>query len=198
MTKCCTGCGSVLQDSNINEVGYTKNLSLPQCLRCFRIEHYNDYQIVEKDNEDYLRILKSINDTNDLVLFVVDLFNLNHDLYELAKQIHNPCLLVLTKRDLFSSDIYDEKFMNYLKALPINIVDQVLISSKNNRGFDQLYSKIQSYQKSKNVYVVGLTNAGKSTMINQLFYHYSKLESHITTSNLPSTTIDMMILHFSD
>lgn len=198
MTKCCTGCGAVLQDSNINEVGYTKNLSLPQCLRCFRIEHYNDYQIVEKDNEDYLRILKSINDTNDLVLFVVDLFNLNHDLYELAKQIHNPCLLVLTKRDLFSSDIYDEKFMNYLKALPINIVDQVLISSKNNRGFDQLYSKIQSYQKSKNVYVVGLTNAGKSTMINQLFYHYSKLESHITTSNLPSTTIDMMILPFSD
>lgn len=197
MIKRCTGCGAILQNSNSNEVGYTKDVSLPQCLRCFRIEHYNDYQVVEKDNAEYLRILKEVNDTNDLVIFVVDLFNLNDEVYELAKQIHNPCLLALTKRDLFAPDIYDEKFTNYLKMLPINIVDQVLISSKNNFGFDELYEKIQKYQKSKNVYIIGLTNAGKSTMINQLFYHYSKHDSHITTSNLPSTTIDMISLPFS-
>lgn len=197
MIKRCTGCGAVLQDSDSNKVGYTKDISLPQCLRCFRIEHYNDYQVVEKDNEEYLQILKKVNDTNDLVIFVVDLFNLNEEVYELAKQIHNPCLLVLTKRDLFARDIYDEKFTSYLEILPMNIVDQVLISSKNNMGFDELYEKIQKYQKSQDVYVIGLTNAGKSTMINQLFHHYSQLDSHITTSNLPSTTIDMITLPFS-
>lgn len=198
MIKRCTGCGAILQDTDEAEVGYTKDFIKLQCERCFRIEHYNEYQVVEKDNAEYLRILKEVNATNDLVIFVVDLFNLNDEVYELAKQIHNPCLLVLTKRDLFARDIYDEKFTNYLQILPVNIVDEVLISSKNNLGFDELYEKIRKYQKSQNVYVIGLTNAGKSTMINQLFHHYSEHDSHITTSNLPSTTIDMITLPFSE
>lgn len=72
-----------------------------------------------------------------------------------------------------------------------------MISSKNNTGYDELYEKIQRHQRSNNVYVVGLTNAGKSTMINQLFHHYSNGDCQVTTSNLPSTTIDMLPLPFS-
>ncbi len=198
MIKRCTGCGAVLQQDDKEHIGYTKDLSLDQCERCFRIAHYGDYQVVTKDNADYLNILKTIQQTKDLVIFVVDLFNLNQEVYALAKQIHNPCLLVLTKRDLFASDIHDEKFTSYLANLPLNIIDQVLISSKNNTGYDELYEKIQRHQRSNHVYVVGLTNAGKSTMINQLFHHYSKRDCEITTSNLPSTTIDMLPLPFSE
>ena len=52
-----------------------------------------------------------------------------------------------------------------------------------------MLEKIKQYQKSNRVYVVGFTNAGKSTMMNQLIYHYSDIDQKITTSMLPSTTL---------
>lgn len=192
MIKKCYGCGVTLQSNEKEKLGYTRNIDKGLCERCFRIKHYGDYQVVEKNNDEYLKILKMMNQTNDLVLFVIDLFNLNDEVYELAKMIQNPCLLVLTKRDLFAGDIYHQKFIDAVCDLPAQVVDTVMISSKNNFGFDALYEKINRYKKSKNVYIVGLTNAGKSTMLNQLLKHYSNKDTVVTTSMLPSTTIDMI------
>lgn len=198
MIKKCSGCGVELQTESSELLGYTRNIDRDLCERCFRIKHYGDYQIVEKDNEAYLNILKKVEQTKDLVLFVIDLFNINREVYELAQMIKNPCLLVLTKRDLFASDIYDKKFMDAVRDLPLDIVDFVMISSKNNRGFDELYSKIMQYKKTNHVYVIGLTNAGKSTMLNQLIKHYFNKECQITTSMLPSTTLDMVEIKLDD
>lgn len=198
MIKKCSGCGVVLQTESSELLGYTRNIDRELCERCFRIKHYGDYQVVEKDNETYFNILKKVAQTKDLVLFVVDLFNINEEVYELAKMIENPCLLVLTKRDLFAPDIYDQKFIDAVRDLPLNIIDTIMISSKNNRGFDELYSKINHYKKTNDVYVIGLTNAGKSTMLNQLMKHYSNKESQITTSMLPSTTLDMVEIKLDD
>ena len=103
MIKKCLGCGAQLQTDNIGEVGFTRNLEQDLCERCFRIRNYGDYQVVDKDNEAYLQILKEMNQTNDLVLFVIDLFNLNEEVFTLASKIKNPCILVFTKRDLFAS-----------------------------------------------------------------------------------------------
>ena len=57
----CIGCGDL-----------TKRVL---CERCFRIKNYNDYKIVSKTNNDFIPILKSINE-KDLVVLVVDLFNI--------------------------------------------------------------------------------------------------------------------------
>ena len=48
----------------------------------------------------------------------------------------------------------------------------------------------QKYKNSSNVYFVGYTNSGKSTLINKIIYNYSDISSMITTSSLPNTTID--------
>ncbi len=63
MNKKCSGCGALLQNSNPNEIGYVKDINNDICERCFRIKHYNEYQRVIKDNNDYLRILENINQT---------------------------------------------------------------------------------------------------------------------------------------
>ena len=47
----CHGCGIVLQNEDINKLGFTKNINSDLCERCFRIKHYNDYKRVIKDNE---------------------------------------------------------------------------------------------------------------------------------------------------
>lgn len=192
MTRC-LGCGIELQNSDINKLGYTKKMDSNYCLRCFRIKNYNEYKLVDKSNSDYIDILKSI-DKKDLVVLVVDLFNTGN-LNDLLKYINSNILLVLTKRDILPLSVYDKRIEEYFDNK--QVIDKVIISSKNNYNYDLLYNKIKKY-RTDNVYVVGYTNSGKSSMINKLIYNYTNDESNITVSNLPSTTLNKIEILFED
>lgn len=193
----CKGCGAILQQENPNKEGYIRNGG-DLCERCFRIRHYNEYKQVVKTNKDFIPILENIGKTKDLVILVLDLFALPQDLDLLKKYLHNSILLVLTKRDLLPRSLYNQYLFQYMKKYHLKIVDQVMISSVKNMNFDELFTKIKKNQKSKNVYVVGYTNAGKSTMINHLLRHYSDSKEEITTSMLTSTTLNTIEVPFSD
>ena len=191
----CIGCGAIL-NSNKDQEGYTSNINNNLCERCFRIRNYNDYKVIVKDNNEYIEILKNI-DSKDLVLLVVDLLNINDKLNDISKYLNNNILLVLTKYDLLPSN-NEEKFISFFNKYNLNIIDTVIISSNNNYHFDILYDKINSYNTSNKVYVVGFTNAGKSSMINKLIYNYSNKIDYITTSNLPSTTLNTIEIKLND
>lgn len=197
MSKC-VGCGACLQDINESDIGYTSNINNELCERCFRIRNYNDYKFVIKNNEDYINILKNVNITKDLVVLVVDLFNISKDLNQISEYVDNDILLVLTKRDILPKSCYDENFIKYFDNYNLNIKDTVVVSSNKNYNFDLLFDKINKYKKSNNVYVVGFTNSGKSTLINKILYNYSNNSTIITTSNLPSTTIDSIVVKVND
>ena len=194
----CSGCGAILQDTNKDEIGYTPNILNTLCERCFRIKNYNSYKLVTKDNDDYINILKKINESDDLVILVVDLFNITENLEKIANYINNNILLVLTKRDILPKSCYDEKLKKYFDKYGLNILDKVIISSKKNYNVDELYDKIYQYKTSNKVYVVGYTNSGKSTMINKIITNYSNNDSFITTSSLPSTTIDVIEVRINE
>ena len=177
----CQGCG-VLCENNL-------------CERCFRIKHYNDYKVITKTNNDFIPILENISKSNDLVLLVVDLFNIG-DLSLIRKYLKNDILLVLTKRDLLPKSVSFDKLFDY--DYGIDYIDKIIISSNKNYNFDELLDKINKYKKSNNVYIVGFTNAGKSTMINKLIYNYSDNKTEITTSPLPSTTLNTIEINLGD
>lgn len=198
MNKKCLGCGAVLQTEFNDREGYTRNLDNELCERCFRINNYGDYKVIVKDNNEFVNILRNINETKDLVVLVVDLLNINHELLDLSKIITNPILLVLSKRDLLPKSLYEEKILSYMNRFNLNIIDKIIISSNKNYQFDELYEMINLYKKSKNVYVVGFTNAGKSTMINKLLYNYSDVSTKITTSILPSTTLNNIEINLNE
>ncbi len=187
----CKGCGVVLQNTDPTMEGYVKEQG-EFCERCFRIKHYNEYQKVRKQNTDFLPILKNIDQTNDLVVLVLDLLNLPENLDMIKENIHNPILLVLTKRDLLPRSIQDKYLLEYIDKYNVKFVDKVLISSTKNINLDELMFSIEKHQVSKNVYVVGFTNAGKSTMINTILKHYSDSSLELTTSMLTSTTLDIL------
>ncbi len=194
--KKCKGCGAFLQDSNDKFEGYTTNINNDLCERCFRIKNYNEYKLVEKNNIEFTNILKDINKTNDLVVLLVDLFNISINLKEITEYLNNDILLVLTKKDIFSYKIPDEKFLSYNYG--INYIDSLVVSSNKNYNFDLLYEKINKYKKSNKVYIVGYTNSGKSTLINKFVHNYSKNNINITTSNLPSTTLNTLEIVIDD
>lgn len=193
----CSGCGVILQDTDESLLGYTKKMESNLCLRCFRIKNYHDYKLVDKTNSDFIPILEEINKTDDLVILVVDLLNINKNLEEMFKILNNKILLVLTKRDVLPLSLYDNNLEKYFDDYKLNIIDKVIISSKNNYNYDLLYSKINKY-KTKNIYVVGFTNAGKSSMINKLIYNYTDSNNEITTSLLPSTTLNTIEIEMND
>ena len=193
----CQGCGALLQTDSPSKLGFCQNVNNGLCQRCFRIKNYNDYKIVLKDNQEYIQILSQIN-KKDLVVLVVDLFNIPKDLERIKQYISNKILLVLNKRDLLPTSLYEERLKQFFNQYQLNIIDTVIVSSKNNYNYDALYRKITSLKTSENVYLVGFTNAGKSTMINKLIYNYTNQSSAITVSPIPSTTIDTITIKIDD
>ncbi len=187
MNEKCLGCGVKMQTSDVSEIGYVSDKNKEICDRCFRIKHYNEYKKVTKTNEEFSYVLHEIDKTDDLVLFVVDVFNIPKNIEEIRSKIGNNVILVLTKRDIFPSSLNDNKLLNFFND---DYLEKIIISSEKNLRFDELLNLIYKYKVSKNVYVVGFTNAGKSTMINKLIYNYSNNDFEITTSPLTSTTID--------
>ena len=194
----CLGCGSVLNYENPNIEGYTSKIDSTYCERCFRIKNYGEYKSIVKENKDFINILKEINNTNSLVLLVTDIFNLPENFDVILEHINNPILLVLTKRDILPKSIYEKRLLEYMDNYKLNLLDKIIVSSNNNYGMDELIEKIKEYKTNDNVYVVGYTNAGKSTLINKLIYNYSNSLPTITTSPLPSTTLNSIEIKFDD
>ena len=194
MSKC-IGCGVELSIDK-NNIGYTTCLDNKLCERCFRIRNYNEYKTVTKDNDEYYKILDGID--NSLTLLIIDLFDIPSNLKTIIKHLNNQVILVLTKFDLIPTD-YEEKFIGYFKDnYSLNIIDTIIISSKKNYHIDQLYDMIKKYNNTNKVYLVGPTNAGKSSIINKLIYNYSDSDTTITTSNLPSTTLSTIEIKLND
>lgn len=193
----CSGCGVVLQTEKKDVLGFTPNIDSKLCERCFRINHYNDYKRVVKDNNFVLKALKQI-DSKDLVVLIVDIMNIPKDLNIIKENLKNDVLLVLSKSDLLPSEMYEEKLDKICKYLNVNFVDKILISSNKNFNLDELMAKIRINQKSSKVYFVGYSNSGKSTLLNKIIYNYTNFNDVITTSLLPSTTLDLIEIKLDD
>ena len=118
--KRCSGCGVVLQDSNVLQEGYTTSLENDICQRCFRMKNYGEYQMIAKSNEEYLNILKDVAETKDLVLYVTDLLNLEKNIEDIRKLIPNKMILVLNKVDVLPKSVKEDKLIKYLESKDIH------------------------------------------------------------------------------
>ncbi len=199
MTKKCIGCGVVLQDSDALKDGYAVDLDRSFCMRCFKMRNYGEYSEPAQSSEEYLKILKNIGETRSLVLLVVDLLSVPRNLKEIRELLKlNKVILVLNKKDALPLKVSDKKYIDYFNNLGLDLVDVVVVSSKKNYNLDLLLKTIKKHRKYKKVYVVGSTNAGKSTLLNSLIRNYSVEKPEITVSPMPSTTLNEIEIPFLD
>ena len=99
-------------------------------------------------------------------------------------------ILVLNKKDVLPKSVKEEKIIEYFSNLDKPFDKVIVISSVKNYNIDYLLKQIKLYQTTNNVYVIGHTNAGKSTLINKLLRNYSTSDRELTMSPLPSTTLN--------
>ena len=178
----CIGCGN-----------YTEKEDL--CERCFRIKNYKKYKKVSIESNKINSILKEIT-SNDTVVLVVDLLNIPNNFEIIKKYISNDIILVLNKYDLMPNN-NEERYRTYFKKYSLNVIETFCISCKKNYNIDLLYDYICKYS-DKNVYFIGYTNSGKSSLINKLIYNYSNIDTKITTSPISNTTLDTIKIQIND
>ncbi|AJY76249.1 ribosome biogenesis GTPase YqeH [Paenibacillus beijingensis] len=204
----CAGCGAALQTAEKDKPGFVPEAALKRepviCQRCFRIKNYNEASTVALDHDEFLRLLGSIGGTDSLVVHIVDLFDFEGSLISGLQRFvgGNPVLLVVNKIDLLPKGTNYNRIRNWVqrqaKSQGLRVVDVVLCSAKRNMGFEHVIDALEQFRGRRDVYVVGATNVGKSTLINRLIRDYSDLDRELTVSRYPGTTLDAVRIPLDD
>lgn len=210
----CIGCGAKLQAKNPKAAGYIPQAALVKqeansdhtlyCQRCFRLRHYHDITDVKVDSDEFRRLLDGLAQKRALIVNVVDLFDLEGSLIPgLHRYVgQNPVLVVGNKADVLPHSVHRPKVTAWLKRQlaqeGIHPQAALLVSARTQYHLDELLRLIERFRQGRDVYFVGTTNVGKSTLINAIIKSVAGSAHVITTSHFPGTTLDQIQIPLDD
>lgn len=192
--KKCLGCGQYFS-KDINSPSYVKdaNENTKYCKRCFQLKHYGILENQNINDEMIKETLNSIDFSKGSTILILDLFDIENSLLESFKNKEN-LLLVVNKiyfyKQLKKYDFIVEKIKNYLLSKQWN-QKVVFYDSINKFKINEIDQWIKNEsRKKRKVYIVGNTNAGKSSLINALL-EFNKKEAVLSVSSIKNTTINL-------
>uniref|UniRef100_A0A8D8AE42 Nitric oxide-associated protein 1 n=1 Tax=Culex pipiens TaxID=7175 RepID=A0A8D8AE42_CULPI len=217
----CGGCGAFLQCAEPSIPGYLpsqlfkgkhkKQLQSTICQRCHFLKNYNTAINVTVSPEDYVQMISSIRDKRALVLLMVDLLDFPCSIWPGLSDILGPkrsIIVVGNKVDLLPRDSpgYLDTIRDTLTRAIVssgfernNIRHVALVSAATGFGVEELITKLHNVWGSRgDVYLVGCTNVGKSTLFNALLasdlckVQATDLVQRATACPWPGTTLRML------
>lgn len=206
----CYGCGAFIQNENQKYIGYVPKNAMQRdqvlCQRCFQLKNYHKLQNLHMEKDDFLKILQTIGEKDCLVVYMIDLFDFHGSLIQgfMRHISYNDVIVLANKRDILPKSVKERKLEHWvrrqLKEEGIKPLDVIITSGKKNMNLDYIYDTIMQHRHKRDVYVVGITNVGKSTFINALLKHYAKIEDNhlITVSEFPGTTLNLIEIPLDD
>ena len=197
MNKKCIGCGSVLQSNDVDKEGFVRSNVYDKsdyCERCFKIIHYGEYSVLDKkiDTDGIIRNINS--DRIASVVFLIDPLNISESLKKIISKFKGNKYIVITKKDILPRSLKEKKIIEYVKNNLYN-TDNILCVSSIKKYNINLFLKMISNERR--VYIVGLTNSGKSTFINAILSSSDK-KPVITTSSIPNTTASFITMKLNN
>lgn len=170
------------EEGEVMDESVIKKHTLLTCKRCFSLKHYNTALNITLKEDDYLRHLTHLQDKRALILLVVDVTDfpgsLFPNLHRLISQ-DSRVVVVANKIDLLPKGV-DRNFWIRLRAMILDecegsslegcSVSRVIFTSvKSGEGLGRLASSVEEYWGNRgDVYLLGCTNVGKSSLFNHL------------------------------
>lgn len=193
MNKKCIGCGCILQNTDASLLGYTTDLKNKYCRRCFRLKNYGEKNLNEKVDQEL--VLNKVNKSDSIAFFLIDFLNINIETISIFNKIKICKVLVISKSDILRTEMNSEKIKIWLKKV-YNINNDILFISSKNHSKSHNILKYLETKKLKKAYIMGITNAGKSSYINKLLKENGK-KVEILATNKPNTTLDFIKLNIN-
>lgn len=182
------------------------------CQRCHFLKHYNIALDVEVPPSAYVETISRIQDKFALAVIIVDLLDLPSSIWPGMQTVlgsKRPVFLVGNKVDLLPRDsngyldhvkgCLKQQFIQHGGFDALNIKNVSLISAKTGFGIEELITQLHKiWQYKGDVYLLGCTNVGKSTLFNILLNsdycrpEASELVRKATTCAWPGTTLQML------
>ena len=192
----CRSCGAFMQTQDPAVKGYILPKKLPSlirknsledliCSNCFSLRYANKALNISIDRDNVFWQLKPMKKSRALILYVVDIMDIHGSIMPEIMQLigeNKNLIIVGNKLDMLSCDNVDrcrrqENYVaNVVKKCCINegldeklVKDVCLVSGVTGYGFEKLVVLINKHREmNMNIYVVGSTNVGKSTIFNML------------------------------
>lgn len=193
--KNCLGCGVELQTINERANGYVLSENNKYCLSCFKLKNYGQYTQKVIDTNEINKIIDSVieNSADSRFYYIIDLFNLhasvNKEILDKLQKNKVETVFIINKVDLFRDISNLEKitefFVEYIKNLGFKEPMFLIMNNSSKKLILELIEVVQTCDKKQ--YFVGVSNSGKSTMINSMLKElYDK--NQIVESYIPNTT----------
>lgn len=199
MNKICYGCGVKLQSIDSEKNGYIpakKIDSAVYCMRCFRMMHYGENKVLETPKEAK-EIVNKINKDVRFVIFLVDFLNLNDEVVKIFKSIKKRKLLVVNKCELMPKHIKQERVAEYIRDY-YGISDPIkLKGGTSTHGARSVLTYLER-EGIKETYILGISNSGKSTLINDLVDICSSKINKVVVNSKANTTLDFIRVKLTD
>lgn len=206
----CKGCGVEIQfvdatsKGYINKTTYYKRIENNQsilCERCFRLKNYNEDLKVEIDEDSFYDLVKENVSKNMLICNIVDVFDLDGTIIDNINDLfpNNPILVIANKYDLFMRSNRPTKIKkyvaNYLNKKNIKNIGVVVTSGKEDYSAIKIYETIlktiEAYNLRKEVFLFGMSNVGKTTILNSMIKNINQDDDLLTVSSAVSTTLNI-------
>ncbi len=211
----CIGCGSTLQSDDQHKPGFVPKHKLEAlvdnpdeevvCKRCFKLMHYNEVIPTSINEDTFFHMLSDIPKHNALIVHLVDMFDIEGTIIPQIKRLtnHNELVVVGNKIDLLPKSVRYNKLIHNLKRIcgenELKPTDVKVISALKNYELDDVLSDILELAGQRDIYIVGMTNVGKSTFINHILRSANTVDKDvITVSHHPGTTLDFIHIPIGD
>lgn len=209
----CYSCGAVLQSDDPTKEGYVKKETLENasqhflfCDRCFELERYQNKSNDPEVSEDYIRFLSDAKRKNALLVYVVNLFSFEASFsVQINAIIQDMDILVVgNKFDLLPESCTEDETKEYVahrfRASGIHLTkdDVVLGTATTDENAKHILSRIFELRNGRDVYVIGASMSGKTTLVQSFLRVYSNMsKGTISTHLYPKTKLSVMEIPLS-
>jgi len=197
----CIGCGGPLQNTDAAGAFYTPKIEDPKhpvyCERCYKIRHYGQIKPSFMTETMVYETLYQVEKRPGVMVLVTDALDFTGSIHPffIAMAEAKRTLVIVNKVDVLPHAVSEEnlkkRFIHKAKNIGLKVDEIMLVSALKKKNIDHLYDTLKKASRGQDLYLMGLTNVGKSSVLNALLSAQG-LKATITTSFEANVTQDLI------